>query len=180
MNAHRPTETRLTADELGGWRGLLRVQSTLLRELDAELITAHALPLRSYEVLLMLEDAPGRRLRMTGLSRSVLLSPSGVTRLVDRLEREGFVDRERCPDDGRGFFAVLTDAGARRVQEARVTHLAGVRRLFLDRLSPADLRNLSVAWERVVPGASGSDDEWRRSAARAGTPDDCQGGFGDA
>jgi DNA-binding MarR family transcriptional regulator len=155
---------RLSAAELSAWRGFLRVQSSLFHELDTELVSENDLPLRSYEVLLLLEDAPRRRLRMSDLSRSVLVSPSGVTRLVDRLEREGLVGRERCPEDGRGFYAVLTDAGERRLREARATHLAGVRRLFLDRLSGDDLQRLAAYWEALVPGAAGTDAEWRRAA----------------
>jgi DNA-binding MarR family transcriptional regulator len=93
----------------------------------------------------------------------VLLSPSGVTRLVDRLQREGLVGRERCPEDGRGYYAVLTDAGGRRLQQARATHLAGVRRLFLDRLGDDDLRRLAAYWDLLVPGAAGTDAEWRRA-----------------
>jgi DNA-binding MarR family transcriptional regulator len=163
--------------ELAAWRGFLRVQSSLFRELDAELTATHDLPLRSYEVLLLLEDAPERRLRMSDLSRSVLLSPSGMTRLVDRLQREGLVGRERCAEDGRGYYAVLTDAGDQRLQEARTTHLAGVRRLFLDRLGDDDLWRLATYWDLLVPGAAGSDAEWRRAAPGAAALD-C--GAGDA
>jgi DNA-binding MarR family transcriptional regulator len=141
------------------------VHSAFIRQLDADLVAAEGLPLRSYEVLLLLEDASQRRLRMSDLSRSVLLSPSGVTRLVDRLEREGLVERERCPEDGRGYNAVLTDAGAARLQRARARHLAGVRRLFLGRLDDDDLLRLAAYWDRLVPGAAGSDAEWRRTAA---------------
>lgn len=154
---------RLSEDELGAWRGFLRVHSSLIRELDSDLSTLNDLPLRSYEVLLLLENAPERRLRMSDLSRSVLLSPSGVTRLVDRLEREGLVARQRCPEDGRGYNAVLTDAGDARLREARSTHLAGVRRLFLDKLSGDDLVRLARYWDRLVPGAAGTDAEWRRT-----------------
>jgi DNA-binding MarR family transcriptional regulator len=155
------------------------VHSSLLRQLDADLSAAHGLPLRSYEVLLLLGDAPDRRLRMTDLSRSVLLSPSGVTRLVDRLAREGLVDRERCADDGRGAYAVLTAAGDRRLKAARSTHLAGVQRLFLGRFSDADLRVLAEYWDRVVSGAAGSDAEWRRHAP-GGDAADCRDGAADA
>jgi DNA-binding MarR family transcriptional regulator len=154
---------RLSKDELGAWRGFLRVYSSLIHELDSDLLAVNDLPLRSYEVLLLLEDAPERRLRMSDLSRSVLLSPSGVTRLVDRLEREGLVRRQRCPEDGRGYNAVLTDAGAERLHQARTTHLAGVHRLFLDRLSDDDLLQLARYWDKLVPGAAGTDAEWRRT-----------------
>src|SRR5918999_6567285 len=99
----------LTGTELGAWRGLLRVHTALVRELDAELYAAHALPLSSYDVLIYLRSAPGKRLRMAELADSVLLSRSGVTRLVDRLEREGLITRDACVDDGRGCYAVLTD-----------------------------------------------------------------------
>jgi len=170
---------RLSRDEVAAWRGFLRVQSSMFHQLDAELSVAHDLPLRSYEVLLLLEEAPKWRLRMADLSRSVLLSASGVTRLVDRLEREGLVDRERCPEDGRGYFAVLTDGGERRLQAARDTHLAGVRRLFLDRLDDDDLRRLAAYWELLVPGSAGTDAEWRRVAPGAPTPG-CAADAGDA
>jgi len=169
--AEGQTAGRLSAEELAAWRGFLRVQSALFRDLDAELTTAHDLPLRSYEVLLLLQDAPERRLRMSDLSRSVLLSPSGMTRLVDRLQREGLVGRERCAEDGRGYYAVLTEAGGRRLREARATHLAGVRRLFLDRLGADDLRRLAAYWDLLVPGAAGTDAEWRRATPGAATPE---------
>jgi DNA-binding MarR family transcriptional regulator len=168
--AEGQTVGRLSAEELAAWRGFLRVQSALFRELDAELAAAHDLPLRSYEVLLLLQDAPERRLRMSDLSRSVLLSPSGMTRLVDRLQREGLVGRERCAEDGRGYYAVLTEAGGRRLREARATHLAGVRRLFLDRLGDDDLRRLAAYWDLLVPGAAGTDADWRRATPGAAAP----------
>lgn len=167
MGGQRHTGRRLSAEELEAWRGFLRVHNALVRRLDADLSAAHDLPLRSYEVLLLLDDAPEQRLRLADLSRSVLLSPSGLTRMVDRLEREGLVDRERCPEDGRGYYAVLTAAGGRRLQEARSAHLAGVRRLFLDRFSEAELRQLSCFWERVVPGATDTDGERRRTVPDA-------------
>lgn len=144
---------RLTGVELGAWRGLLRVHSSLIHELDADLLAAHGLSLHSYEVLLLLEDAPGRRLRMTDLSRSALLSASGVSRLVDRLEGDGYVKRMPCPSDGRGSYAALTQAGLAKLREARATHLDGVRRLFLRHFDGEGLRRLAEAWERVLPGA---------------------------
>src|ERR687894_2078461 len=89
----------LTGTELGAWRGLLRVHAALVRELDAELLAAHDLPLTSYDVLIYLRDAPGRRLRMAELADSVLLSRSGVTRLVDRLAPAGLIVLDACTED---------------------------------------------------------------------------------
>ena len=147
-------ERRLTGPELAAWRGLLRVHASLVRELDSELIAAHDLPLGSYEVLLTLADAPERRMRMAELADSVLLSRSGLTRMCDRLAREGLIDRCASPSDARGSYAVLTEAGHDRFQEAQATHLAGVRRLFTDHFDRDELELLGRLWERVLPGAS--------------------------
>jgi DNA-binding MarR family transcriptional regulator len=144
----------LTGTELGAWRGMLRVHAALIRELDAELDAAHDLPLSSYDVLIYLQAAPGRRLRMAELADSVLLSRSGVTRLVDRLEREGLIVRDTCTSDGRGCFAVLTDEGEELLARARPTHLSGVRERFLRHFSEAELMQLATFWERVQPGAA--------------------------
>jgi DNA-binding MarR family transcriptional regulator len=145
---------QLSATELGAWRGLLRVHSALVKQLDAELSSAHKLPLSSYEVLLNLESAPGRKRRMAELADSVLLSRSGMTRLVDRLEKDGLLLRDHCTDDGRGCYAVLTEQGAAALATARPTHLGGVREKFLGQFADAELRTLAVWWERVLPGAS--------------------------
>jgi DNA-binding MarR family transcriptional regulator len=146
---------QLTPIELGAWRGMLRVHSALVKQLDAELSTAHKLPLSSYEVLLTLETAPGRKRRMAELADSVLLSRSGMTRLVDRLEKDGLLYRDHCTDDGRGCYAVLTEKGAAALAEARLTHLSGVRSKFLSQFDEDELQRLAAYWERVVPGASG-------------------------
>jgi len=145
---------QLDARELGAWRGLLRVHAAMVKALDAELETAHDLPLSSYEVLRAVADAPQGRMRMCDLADHVLLSRSGLTRLIDRLAREGLLCRARCPSDARGSYACLTTAGREKVAAARGTHLAGVREHFLDRLEEADLERLAAAWERVLPGAS--------------------------
>jgi DNA-binding MarR family transcriptional regulator len=141
----------LRPDELGAWRGLLRVHDHLTRTLDAELTSAHQLPLPSYEVLLFLARAENGRLRMSELADSVLLSRSGLTRLVDRLEREGLVERKRCPEDARGLYATITDSGRRRFREARGTHLAGVRHHFLGQFSAEELVHLGRLWDRILP-----------------------------
>jgi DNA-binding MarR family transcriptional regulator len=154
MTSHPPQIEELTAIELGAWRGMLRVHAALVRELDAELEAAHDLPLSSYDVLIYLRAAPGKRLRMAELADSVLLSRSGVTRLVDRLEREGLLVRDTCTSDGRGTFAVLTDEGEELLARARPTHLDGVRERFLRHFSEDELRKLAGFWERVKPGAA--------------------------
>ena len=120
--------------ELAAWRGMLETHSPLVAELDAELERDHGLPLSSYEVLMYLGDAADGKLRMGELADRLLLSRSGITRLADRLERQGLIERERCEDDGRGYFALLTPAGREKLDAARPDHLAGVRRHFLDRL----------------------------------------------
>src|SRR5512133_2297776 len=94
------------------------------------------------------------RLRMRDLAASVILSRSGLTRLADRLEREGLIRRESCSSDARGAYAVLTEAGADRLAAARTTHLAGVRSLFLQHFSDDELDVLGDAWDRVVPGSA--------------------------
>ena len=153
INTPRRTDqrrgSRLDELELDAWRGFLRTHAVVSRELDAELIADHGLSLSSYEVLLFLAGSPTGEMRMTELAQSVLLSRSGLTRLVDRLERRGLVRRESCPGDARGLNAVITDAGRDRFAEARRTHLDGVRRRFLDRLSDDEKRDLARLWGRL-------------------------------
>lgn len=144
----------LTDAELGAWRGMLRVHAALAKALDAELEATHGLPLTSYEVLITLAAAPGRRLRMAELADRVLLSRSGMTRLCDRLERDGLIERTSCDSDGRGLFAVLTDAGAELLTYARPAHLDGVRERFLRHFEERELRVMAGWWERVLPGAA--------------------------
>jgi DNA-binding MarR family transcriptional regulator len=144
----------LSQRELAAWRGFLRVHAELVRELDRELESIHGLPLHEYEVLLVLSQAADGRARMTELADEVLLSQSGLTRLVDRLVRSGLVVRERCEQDRRGLWARITDEGRQRHAAARATHLDGVRRRFLDRFDERGLESLADAWEKVLPGAS--------------------------
>ena len=139
----------LSEPELSAWRGLLATHSRLVHELDAELERDHGLPLSSYEVLMNLADAEGDRLRMGELADRLLLSRSGITRLADRLEKQGLIARQRCHDDGRGYFAILTARGRDLVLAARPDHLAGVRRHFLDRLGPDEIDALGAIWERL-------------------------------
>ncbi len=126
----------------------------MTKALDAELLREHGLPLSSYEVLLFLADAPGGSMRMSELAQGALLSRSGLTRLVDRMERDGLLRRERCADDARGYNAVITEDGRDLFRRARATHLEGVRERFLRHLSDQDLQALGALWDKVQPGAS--------------------------
>jgi DNA-binding MarR family transcriptional regulator len=128
---------------------MLRAHAELTRALNAQLTREHKLPLSSYEVLLFLADAPEGRMRMSELAESVLLSRSGLTRLVDRLERDGLLKRERCESDARGLFAEITPEGRELFDAARRTHLDGVRALFLDRFSRDELRALGELWQKL-------------------------------
>jgi DNA-binding MarR family transcriptional regulator len=147
------TARLLTDRELFAWRGFLRAHTALTRELDAELLAAHGLPLTSYEVLLFLADAPGGRMRMSELAESVLLSRSGLTRLADRLAGYGLIERAQCTEDARGWFAAITPKGREVFDEARKTHLDGVRRLFVGSFSQDELETLGSCLERLAPAA---------------------------
>ena len=144
------TRVLLSPNELAAWKGMLETHSVLVSRLNEELVREHDLPLTSYEVLMYLLDADGNRLRMGELAEALLLSRSGVTRLVDRLERQGLVEREPCEDDARGYFAVLTHGGRRKVEAARPTHLDGVREHFLGKLERDDRNALAAIWAKIL------------------------------
>jgi len=146
----------LSDAELRAWRGLLRAHACLAKRLDAALDNAHGLPMTSYEVLHHLEESSGGRMRMYDLAEQAQLSRSGLTRLVDRLEREGLLERCSCEHDARGSYACMTDDGRERLQEARGTHLAVVREHFFSRFSEGELSVLADMWERIAP-CGGSD-----------------------
>jgi DNA-binding MarR family transcriptional regulator len=150
MTAKSPA-AGLSPAELRAWRGLIRVHSRIVKALDAHLDREHALPLSSYEVLVHLSEADGQRMRMCDLADSILLSRSGLTRLVDRLERDELLERVACDDDARGSYAQLTPSGRTRLAEARATHLDIVRSLFLDHFTEAEVASLGGLWERVLP-----------------------------
>jgi DNA-binding MarR family transcriptional regulator len=141
----------LTHRELRAWRGLLRAHALMVKHLDAELEATHGLALTSYEVLLHLNESDGGKMRMCDVAESVLLSRSGLTRLVDRLERDGLVERVSCPDDARGAYARLTDAGRAKLAEASATHLAGIRAHFLGRVDESQLDVLGETFDAVAP-----------------------------
>jgi DNA-binding MarR family transcriptional regulator len=154
-----PASSSVVADEpgIGAWRSFLTAHARITRRLDEELQAAHGLSLAEYDALLQIAHAPGRRVRMNVLAERVILSRSGITRLVDRLEAAGCVERMACSTDARGQEAMLTPVGLERLRAAATTHLDGVRRYFLDRLEAGDLAGLETSLSRVAdPLASAS------------------------
>ena len=138
---------RLKPAEMRAWRAFLDAQASLLRRLGADLVKEEDITLAEYDVLVQLSFARDGRLRMNELSDRVRLSPSGLTRLVDRLVRRGLVKRGRCASDRRGSLAILTAAGKVRLRHASPVHLRGIREHFSKRLSPAQLAAVAEALE---------------------------------
>jgi DNA-binding MarR family transcriptional regulator len=143
-------QLHLADDEGAAWEGFLRAHATIMRALSGELEHADRMSLGSYEVLLHLARAPKRRLRMTELAEAVVFSPSGLTRLVERLEREGLVARIKSADDARGAYATLTDRGRARLRKATRSHLTGIRQHFLSQITPQELQILGNIWQRLL------------------------------
>jgi DNA-binding MarR family transcriptional regulator len=140
----------LSDQQLLAWRRFLRAHALVTRRLESDLMSEQQLPLASYDVLVQLVEAPERRLRMSELAERVLLSRSGLTRLVDRLEREGLVDRAPCEDDARGLYTVLTEAGYDRLRGATGTHLRGVAQHAMGRLDDTQAELLSTLMARIL------------------------------
>jgi DNA-binding MarR family transcriptional regulator len=143
-------ETNLSETELRAWQALLHAHHQVTRRLDAELRAEHELSLNAYDVLLRLARAPGRSLRMTELAEKVMLSPSGLTRVVDRLVADGLVRRDRFEGDARVTLARLTDRGRQVLRRAAGTHLRGIREHFTGQLSAAQLRGVASALETIT------------------------------
>ena len=150
MYAPGVAATRLNDGELHAWQTFLRAHHVVTDTLDEELSREQDLPLGSYEVLLHLSEADGQALRMSELAEQVMLSRSGVSRLVDRLVSDGLVERHTCQSDGRGVYAALTAQGLRRLRLAALTHLRGVREHFTDRLSDRELDELARLLDKLV------------------------------
>lgn len=136
--------------EMAAWRSLLRSHAALLTRLDRDLHEQHGMSLGEYEVLAHLSEEPEERLRLSELAERVLLSPSALTRRIDRLAQRGWVERQPCRDDARGMFAVLTAEGRSRLEEAAPTHVQGVRCHLVDKLSRTELRALAEALSHVA------------------------------
>lgn len=145
-----------TADEFAAWRGMLRVHSTVFRELDRALLEAHGFGIDSYGVLITLVTAPEHRLAIGELGLRRNLTASGISRSVDRLAKLELVERATNPADGRSFLVGLTATGLRRLREAQVTHHRVVREMFLSRLDTPDLKRLGELWEKAMPGTVSS------------------------
>jgi DNA-binding MarR family transcriptional regulator len=135
-----PKETPTAVEALGH---LLGAHATLTRQLSARLVEEHGLTMSEYEVLFLLSREPDHAMRRIDLSREVRLSPSGVTRMLDRLEATGLVEKGACAQDARVTYAVLTDAGMRKLRDCAPDHLAAVERLIGDRLSEEEIGSLS-------------------------------------
>ena len=168
---HGHVRTALSARELSVWRTFLRAHASITRRLEHDLAVEHVLPLQSYDVLLQLAESPQRRLRMTELADRVLLSRSGLTRLVDRLAAEGLVDREPCPSDARGTFTVITEAGLARLREAAPTHLRGIQEHVTRRLSAEELDTFGRLLRKLLTPAD-ADAEPSDCGAAEGVPAD--------
>jgi DNA-binding MarR family transcriptional regulator len=141
--------TAVQTPEVQAWAKLLRAHAALTRRFSADLQATHGLTLNAYEVLLHLAHAPNRRLRRVDLAGSVLLTASGITRLLDGLEAGGFVAKERCESDARVTYAVLTPAGVNKIEEARESHLADIEELFGSQFTPEEREQLAELLGRL-------------------------------
>jgi DNA-binding MarR family transcriptional regulator len=146
-----------TRNRLESWVSFLRAHAAITRQLNADLLNDHGLTLSDYEVLLRLSNAEGRMMRRVDLAESVLLTASGITRLLDGLERAGFVEKAACKSDARVSYAKLTAAGHRKLSDASTTHLRGIEELFTGRYSEDELERLAELLGRLPLGPGAPD-----------------------
>jgi DNA-binding MarR family transcriptional regulator len=146
------TTARLDGAALEAWRSYLQSHASILRALDAELVAEQGMTTRDYEVLLYLAQAPERKLPMSALAESTMLTRSGITRLVDGLVDDGLIERVSCESDARVSYAHLTDYGYDKLKEAGFSHIASVRRLFLEHFTEDEITLLATLLSRL-PGA---------------------------
>ena len=159
-----PEPDAFSTEEFLAWRGLIRLREAVMREIDRRLRREGHVSLADYGVLITLVTAPALRLRMSDLGARRMLTPSGITRVVIRLEEQGLVRREADPADGRAAFAVLTKDGLEALRRAQVVHHATVRELYVGRLAPHELEQLARLFEKAMPGVV-SDPDWPPAAA---------------
>jgi DNA-binding MarR family transcriptional regulator len=149
-----PAPRELPAAALAAWRRFLLAHAVLSRSLDADLQVQHSLTLNDYDVLVQLRDAPDGALRMSEVADRVLLTRSGITRLVDGLQRDGMVERTSCPNDARSVYARITDEGRARLAAASDTHRKGITDVFAGHYTDAELEVLAELLERLLVGVS--------------------------
>jgi DNA-binding MarR family transcriptional regulator len=131
------------------WVRFLRAHAALTRELSARLEAEHGLTMSDFDVLIQLYHADGHAMRRVDIARSVLLTASGITRLLDGLERCGYVAKKACPSDARVSYAVLTEEGLRKIEEARNSHMADVDELFGTRFEAREREHLAELLGRL-------------------------------
>ena len=151
---------QLSATSVQAFIRLLQGHAAATRELSADLVRDHGLTINDYEALLRLSRADDRRLKRVELAESLVLTPSGVTRLLDGLERAGYVEKGSCDSDARITFAVLTDAGLNKLREASTSHVAQIREFFEQRFDPNELATLADLLGRL-PEAAGDGEDCR-------------------
>jgi DNA-binding MarR family transcriptional regulator len=150
MHAHLELMLGLSADQRAAWLGFLDFHNRVVKELDEELEREHGLSLSTYSVLATLVKSPDGRLRMSELADTVLISRPGMTRLIERLERDGLVERSRSETDSRQVYAQITERGLERLGDASKTHFQGVRTRFLDQLSATQTQVFARTWIKLL------------------------------
>jgi DNA-binding MarR family transcriptional regulator len=135
--------------QLEAWVNFLRAHAAVTRQFNAELLETHGLTLNDYDVLAQLRRGPEHGLKRSELAERVLLTPSGITRLLDGLERAGYTRKGECDSDARVTYAVLTDRGRQKLREASKTHLASVRALLAERFTERELEQLAELLGRL-------------------------------
>ena len=148
------TTNHLSEQHLTAWRTFLKVHANVIDKIDHDLLVAKCMPLSSYDVLIELYEAPGQRLRMYELAERVVLSRSGLTRLVDRLEAEGLLIRDRSGTDRRGAYAVITEQGIAALRRTWPIYARGIAEYFAQWLTPEEAELLEAAFGRAMQAAS--------------------------
>ena len=151
-----PEPDPFTPAEFGAWRGMLRIHTTVMRALDQRLLSAHGLGVDAYGLLITMVGDPGTPITIGELGERRNLTPSGISRAVDKLAKAGLVERTTNPADERSRLVGLTSHGLQRLREAQVTHHATVRELLLANLSDRDIKTLGEIWEKAMPGTVSS------------------------
>ncbi|AYY12044.1 MarR family transcriptional regulator [Actinobacteria bacterium YIM 96077] len=142
-------DERISPEQLRVWRAFERAYGRVSEQLEADLVELHRLPLAWYEVLARLSEAEGHKLRMSQLADMVMLSPSGLSRLVDRMIKEGLIRRIPVEKDARGFYAILAEPGRKRLEEATGTHHRGVLDYMISRFNDEELAQFTAFLERL-------------------------------